>query len=100
MFISFTLYFNLLFVYPTARNLAELIHRFQMDIQTHGTPGMDGEEHSNVLPSCADLFVFYKKCMVQCAQLSTGQPLIELTHTFQKYLKEYANRILLANLPK
>ena len=61
---------------------------------------MDGEENSNVLPSCADLFVFYKKCMVQCSQLSTGQPLIDLTKTFQKYLKEYAQRILLANLPK
>ncbi|XP_005102675.1 vacuolar protein sorting-associated protein 53 homolog [Aplysia californica] len=82
------------------RNLAELINRFQVDIQTHGTPSMDGEENSNVLPSCADLFVFYKKCMVQCSQLSTGQPLIDLTKTFQKYLKEYAHRILLANLPK
>ncbi|CAG5135782.1 unnamed protein product, partial [Candidula unifasciata] len=82
------------------RNLAELISRFQEDIHTHGTPRMDGEENSNVLPSCADLFVFYKKCMVQCSQLSTGQPLIDLSKTFQKYLKEYAHRILLANLPK
>uniref|UniRef100_A0A2C9JYZ0 Vacuolar protein sorting-associated protein 53 homolog n=1 Tax=Biomphalaria glabrata TaxID=6526 RepID=A0A2C9JYZ0_BIOGL len=82
------------------RNLAELISRFQADIQAHGTPRMDGEENSNVLPSCADLFVFYKKCMVQCSQLSTGQPLLDLTKTFQKYLKEYAHRILLANLPK
>ncbi|BFZ18354.1 hypothetical protein BsWGS_21393 [Bradybaena similaris] len=82
------------------RNLAELINRFQEDIHTHGTPRMDGEENSNVLPSCADLFVFYKKCMVQCSQLSTGQPLIDLSKTFQKYLKEYAHRILLANLPK
>ncbi|XP_059139225.1 vacuolar protein sorting-associated protein 53 homolog [Physella acuta] len=82
------------------RNLAELINRFQSDIQAHGTPRMDGEENSNVLPSCADLFVFYKKCMVQCSQLSTGQPLIDLTKTFQKYLKEYAHRVLLANLPK
>lgn len=61
---------------------------------------MDGEEGSNVLPSCADLFVFYKQCMVQCSQLSTGRPLLDLTRTFQKYLKEYANRVLLANLPK
>ncbi|CAL1538897.1 unnamed protein product [Lymnaea stagnalis] len=82
------------------RNLAELMSRFQEDIQAHGTPRMDGEENSNVLPSCADLFVFYKKCMVQCSQLSTGQPLLDLTKTFQKYLKEYAHRILLANLPK
>ncbi|KAH9498665.1 Vacuolar protein sorting-associated protein 53 [Bulinus truncatus] len=82
------------------RNLSELMSRFQADIQSHGTPKMEGEENSNVLPSCADLFVFYKKCMVQCSQLSTGQPLLDLTKTFQKYLKEYAYRILLANLPK
>ncbi|KAK3774031.1 hypothetical protein RRG08_030113 [Elysia crispata] len=82
------------------RNLSELLNRFQQDILSQGTPRMDGEDHSNVLPSCADLFVFYKKCMVQCSQLSTGQPLIDLSKTFQKYLKEYAHRILLSNLPK
>ncbi len=61
---------------------------------------MESEEGSNVLPSCADLFVFYKKCMVQCSQLSTGQPMLDLTKTFQKYLKEYAIKVLLNNLPK
>lgn len=82
------------------RNLSELINRFLEDIREQGTPRMETEESSNVLPSCADLFVFYKKCMVQCSQLSTGQPMIELTRTFQKYLREYANRVLLSNLPK
>ena len=57
-------------------------------------------EGSNVLPSCADLFVYYKKCMVQCSQLSTGQPMLQLTRTFQKYLKEYAVKLLMNNLPK
>ncbi|KAK7481576.1 hypothetical protein BaRGS_00027225 [Batillaria attramentaria] len=82
------------------RNLSELILRFLEDLRQHGPMRMDGEEGSNVLPSCADLFVFYKQCMVQCSQLSTGKPLLDLTRTFQKYLKEYANRVLLANLPK
>ncbi|XP_041349182.1 vacuolar protein sorting-associated protein 53 homolog [Gigantopelta aegis] len=82
------------------RNLSELIGRFLEDLRQHGTPRMESEEGSNVLPSCADLFVFYKKCMVQCSQLSTGQPMIDLTKTFQKYLKEYAIRVLLNNLPK
>jgi hypothetical protein len=53
-----------------------------------------------VLPSCADLFVFYKKCLVQCAQLSTGQPMLDLAATFQKYLREYAIRLLQNSLPK
>ena len=38
--------------------------------------------------------------MVQCAQLSTGEPMLALTNVFKKHLKEYASRILLANLPK
>ena len=29
-------------------------------------------EGSSVLHSCGDLFMFYKKCMVQCTQLSSG----------------------------
>ena len=61
---------------------------------------LTGEEASNILPSCADLFVYYKKCMVQCSQLSTGQPMLLLTRTFQKYLREYASRVLAGNLPK
>ena len=82
------------------RNLAELIKKFLEDFRQYGTPRMESEEGSNVLPSCADLFVCYKKCMVQCSQLSTGQPMIDLTRTFQKYLKEYSVRILMNNLPK
>ncbi|XP_047403019.1 vacuolar protein sorting-associated protein 53 homolog isoform X2 [Sciurus carolinensis] len=50
--------------------------------------------------NCADLFVYYKKCMVQCSQLSTGEPMIALTTIFQKYLREYAWKILSGNLPK
>ena len=53
-----------------------------------------------VLPSAADMFVFYKKCLVQCASLSTGPPLLELTELFKKYLREYATRVLAPNMPK
>ncbi|KAG7282533.1 hypothetical protein CRUP_020248 [Coryphaenoides rupestris] len=56
-------------------------------------------EGGAVLPSCADLFVYYKKCMVQCSQLSTGEPMIALSTIFQKYLREYAWKILSGNLP-
>lgn len=82
------------------RNLMDLMTRFLEDFRQYGTPRIESEEGSNVLPSSADLFVCYKKCMVQCSQLSTGQPMLDLTRTFQKYLKEYATRILLNNLPK
>ncbi|XP_071493403.1 vacuolar protein sorting-associated protein 53 homolog [Diadema antillarum] len=82
------------------RNLSDLIGRFVEDFRTQGPPKIESEESGAVLPSCADLFVYYKKCMVQCSQLSTGTPLLNLTQTFQKYLREYASRLLTNNLPK
>jgi hypothetical protein len=83
------------------RNLADLIDRFVEDF-TRQKPmvPLSADEGSNILPSCADLFVYYKKCMVQCSQLSTGQPMLLLTRTFQKYLREYASKLLANNLPK
>ncbi|KAM9320711.1 vacuolar protein sorting-associated protein 53 homolog [Gastrophryne carolinensis] len=82
------------------RNLGELIDRFVADFKAQGPPKSTSEDGGAVLPSCADLFVYYKKCMVQCSQLSTGEPMIALTTIFQKYLREYALKILSGNLPK
>ncbi|KAK7794507.1 hypothetical protein R5R35_004724 [Gryllus longicercus] len=94
------------------RNLSELIDRFVQDAKqqqsaaSSGAPGgngdgaLPGEGGGAVLSSCADLFVFYKKCMVQCTQLSTGEPMLGLAATFQRYLREYANKLLLGSLPK
>lgn len=81
------------------RNLVDLIERFQQDnkqiVMTEAT-----ETQASVLPSCGDLFMFYKKSMVQCSQLSKGQTMLDLTKTFQKYLREYAIKMLQNNLPK
>jgi hypothetical protein len=84
------------------RNLAELIERFVEDTKQHPTTAtsLSSEGSGMVLSSCADLFVFYKKCMVQCTQLSTGQPMLGLAATFQRYLREYAVKLLQNNLPK
>ncbi|XP_054479141.1 vacuolar protein sorting-associated protein 53 homolog isoform X2 [Anoplopoma fimbria] len=82
------------------KNLGELIDRFVADFKAQGPPKAGTEEGGAVLPSCADLFVYYKKCMVQCSQLSTGEPMIALTTIFQKFLREYAWKILSGNLPK
>lgn len=82
------------------KNLGELIDRFVADFKAQGPLKPNTEEGGAVLPSCADLFVYYKKCMVQCSQLSTGEPMIALTTIFQKYLREYAWKILSGNLPK
>ncbi|XP_014210535.1 vacuolar protein sorting-associated protein 53 homolog [Copidosoma floridanum] len=85
------------------RNLAELIEKFVADCkaQPPGAQAYEGAEGpSSVLSSCADLFVFYKKCMLQCTQLSSGSIMLNLAETFQKYLREYAMKILQNNLPK
>ncbi|XP_038059447.1 vacuolar protein sorting-associated protein 53 homolog isoform X1 [Patiria miniata] len=81
------------------RYLSELIQQFVADFHSHGPPRMESDESGAILPSSADLFVAYKNCMVQCSNLSTGTPLLSLTATFQKYLREYANRLLTNNLP-
>lgn len=84
------------------RNLAELIERFVQDSkeQQKQQSELPLEGSGVVLSSCADLFVFYKKCIVQCTQLSTGEAMLGLTSTFQKYLREYALKLLQNNLPK
>lgn len=81
------------------KNLSDLIERFlQDDKQTVSSDIMDIQV--TVLPSCSDLFMFYKKSMIQCHQLDKGQSMLDLTRTFQKYLREYAFKILMNNLPK
>ncbi|XP_047142430.1 vacuolar protein sorting-associated protein 53 homolog isoform X1 [Hydra vulgaris] len=82
------------------RNLHELMDKFHSDLKLHGVPPLGEEAEGAILPSAGELFVFYKKCMVQCIQLSTGKALQSLTMTFKKYLLEYANKLLMANLPK
>jgi archaellum component FlaC len=63
------------------RNLADMVERFAADSQ--GLPAGRGQEGSPVLPSCGDLFVFYRKCLVQCSELSTGQPMLALSSVFR-----------------
>nr|SVE75633.1 EOG090X02G1 [Daphnia hispanica] len=81
-----------IFVDSQDKNMAELIDRFVADLKIQGSSLAQAEiEGCCVLPSCADLFVFYKKCLLQCAQLSTGQPMLSLTSVFKKYLRESNN---------
>lgn len=81
------------------KNLSELMDRFVQDFKSQGIPMVEGDGSNVVFPSAGELFVFYKKCMVQCSQLSTGPPLLSLTAAFQKFLREYATRVLNNHLP-
>lgn len=82
------------------RNLADIMERFVLDNSKTKVEFDPMANNSTVLPSCADLFVFYKKCLVQCTQLSNEKPMYQLTQIFKKYLREYASKILEQNIPK
>lgn len=88
-----------IYIESVDRNLADLIDRFVLDEKQH-RPTESTETQAAVLSSCPDLFVFYKKSMIQCNQLDRGQSMLSLTKTFQKYLHEYAEKLLQNNLPK
>lgn len=79
------------------KNLQELMEQFQ---QLKFSPQEQIAKNSSILTSGADLFVFYKKCLVQCNQLSNGKPMYDLAMIFKKYLREYASKCLENKIPK
>lgn len=48
-----------------------------------------------VIASSTELFHFYRLILAQCAKLSPGARLVELTKVFAKYLDQYAQQVLL-----
>lgn len=74
------------------RNLNDLIEKF---LQVSKQQSVNAS-----LESCAELFIFYKKSLVQCTQLSNGKTLFDLVLVFKKYLREYASKILENQIPK
>ncbi|KAI9679929.1 MAG: Vacuolar protein sorting-associated protein 53, partial [Caeruleum heppii] len=49
----------------------------------------------SVVPSSVELFHFYRTTLAQCAKLSSGSSLVELSRAFAEHLDEYAEQILL-----
>ncbi|KAI6647972.1 Vacuolar protein sorting-associated protein 53-like [Oopsacas minuta] len=86
------------FIGAQDKNLGELLDEFIEEMKRKDSKNKGST--STVFSSSGDLFVFYKKCLVQCITLSTGVPLLHLSNVFKKYLKEYANRILISQIPK
>ncbi|KAH9643272.1 hypothetical protein HF086_005934 [Spodoptera exigua] len=97
-----------LYVSSLDANLSELMERFIQDAKASASSDSssgvsavgEGGAGGAVISSCADLFLFYKKCLVQCARLTTGEPMLELAGVFQKYLRLYASGVLQASLPR
>ncbi|KAF9050241.1 Vps53-like protein [Panaeolus papilionaceus] len=59
----------------------------------------DTDSATPVLPSSTDLFYFYGQSLEQCAKLSTGQPLFDLCTLHKKWLRIYAEEVLVV-VPK
>ncbi|KAK0194978.1 Vps53-like protein [Armillaria mellea] len=60
----------------------------------------DGSSPLAVLPSSTELFYFYGQSLEQCAKLSAGQPLFDLSLLHKKWLKIYAEDVLIASLKR
>lgn len=58
------------------------------------------EASSSVLTSSTELFYFYRETLERCAQLSTGQPLLDLANLYRKWLRVYADDVLSASISR
>lgn len=77
------------------KQLSTLIPRYRMQPIRQ----QDEEFHSQlVMPSSTELFNHYRITFAQCAKLSTGNKLLELSKTFAKYLDLYAQQVLFHSL--
>ncbi|KAJ7495902.1 Vps53-like protein [Mycena galericulata] len=60
----------------------------------------DSKNSPIVLPSSTELFYFYGQSLEQCAKLSTGKPLFDLATLHKKWLRIYAEDVLIAGLKR
>ncbi|USW54158.1 Putative vacuolar protein sorting-associated protein [Septoria linicola] len=73
------------------KQLATLIPKYR---QQHIRPPEEEFHAQLVIPSSTELFHHYRVTLAQCAKLSTGGRLLELSTTFGKYLDQYAQQVL------
>ncbi|KIX02744.1 uncharacterized protein Z518_08686 [Rhinocladiella mackenziei CBS 650.93] len=81
-----------LWVEAQDKELAGLIPQYKQR-----PPKLADEDFSSqqVIASSTELFNFYRLALAQCAKLSTGQPLLDLSKVFGRYLDQYAQQVLL-----
>ncbi|TRM70028.1 Vps53-like protein [Schizophyllum amplum] len=71
--------------------------RPSLDVPSEGDAD-DGMTAITVLPSSTELFHAYAGSLEQCAKLSTGKPLFDLAGLHKKWLKIYAEDVLIPGL--
>ncbi|KAL0581905.1 Vacuolar protein sorting-associated protein 53 [Marasmius crinis-equi] len=72
--------------------------RASLETTATDEPGDGDPAAMPVLPSSTELFYFYGQSLEQCAKLSTGQPLFDLSNVHKKWLKIYAEDVLGSSL--
>ncbi|KAF2253256.1 hypothetical protein BU26DRAFT_477332 [Trematosphaeria pertusa] len=80
-----------LWVESQDKQLATLIPKYRQQ------PLRNAEEEFSsqaVISSSTELFHFYRLALAQCAKLSTGSNLLEMSTTFAKYLDQYGQQVL------
>lgn len=77
------------------KQLASLILKYR---QQPVKPNDEEFSSQLVIQSSTDLFAFYRHSLAQCAKLSTGNSLAELSKVFAKYLDQYAQQVLLYHI--
>lgn len=75
------------------KNLADIMDTYR------AKPVAEDDPSISVLSSSTDLFYFYRQTLVHCSKMSTGQPFLNLTRMFAKYLRVYAD-LLMSKLPR
>ncbi|KIX99045.1 uncharacterized protein Z520_05506 [Fonsecaea multimorphosa CBS 102226] len=81
-----------LWVEAQDKELAGLIPQYR---QRPTKPADEEFSSQHVIASSTELFNFYRHSLAQCAKLSTGQPLLDLSRVFGRYLDQYAQQVLL-----
>ncbi|KAJ7647012.1 Vps53-like protein [Roridomyces roridus] len=75
--------------------------RASLDVDNTVPDDSDSKDSSiAVLPSSTELFYFYGQSLEQCAKLSTGKPLFDLATLHKKWLRIYAEDVLVAGLKR
>ncbi|KAG0294641.1 Vacuolar protein sorting-associated protein 53 [Linnemannia gamsii] len=84
-----------LYIEAEDKTLEEKINGFKLQ-----EPVPEDDLSVTVLASSTDIFLFYKSALTNCAKLSRKKPFLDLCTVFGKWLRVYANDVLLAKLPK
>ena len=74
------------------RHLQTMISKYKQQPPTSPDEDLSSQQ---VISSSTELFNFYRHSFAQCAKLSTGQPLFDLSKVFARFLDQYAQQVLL-----